>query len=146
MSYTIIVICSACKKVLGTKSGGTTPNEVSHSYCDECAAAQKEETKRISKLLRKEVQNVDLFIALSITAAIITFASYKFMIRASESKAHVYFIGVNMYLILTLFLQKGGDNVAKKQDKETRHCPECKKSKTYKAIGMDCCLGCCGRK
>ncbi len=49
MSYTIIVICSVCKKVIGTKPGGVEPDSISHSYCDDCAAKTKEETENIMK-------------------------------------------------------------------------------------------------
>lgn len=47
------------------------------------------------------------------------------------------------YRIMKQDYEKGGDNVAKKKDKDTHMCPDCK---AYKELGMDACLGCCGRK
>lgn len=34
--YPITVVCCDCGKFLGTKDGGTTPNQISHGYCEEC--------------------------------------------------------------------------------------------------------------
>jgi hypothetical protein len=60
MSYPIKIVCCMCDKDLGTKSGGKTPGEITHSYCIPCAdSTTKDVVKEPQRPKRKLSNKVD---------------------------------------------------------------------------------------